>query len=108
LSKLDISKLTSGSGGVSGLGNIAGFTTLFNYLSMIPPYYLQIFVGVYLIEIIFILTSTLVTIDSGEDDLEKKYRTGINLRTGIKLFFITALFSTIVLGILVTVVLPSV
>ena len=43
---------------------------------MIPPYFLQIAIGIYLIEVIFILTGTLVTIDSGEDKLEKTNRIG--------------------------------
>ena len=108
LSKLNLANLGAGDAGATGLGNISTIANLFNYLSMIPPYYLQIFVGIYLIEIVFILTSTLVTIDAGEDDLEKKYRTGLNLGSGIKLFFITALFSTIVLGILASVVLGGI
>ena len=74
---------------------------------MIPPYMLQIIVGIYLIEIVFILTGTLVVIDSGEDKLEKTNKTGINLKRGIGIYIATAAISTIVLFILTTIVLGN-
>ncbi len=93
---------------VSGLGNLSSITQLFDYLQMIPPYYLQIAVGIYIIEVIFILTGTLVTVDSGEDKLEKTNKTGKNLFTGVILYFITSLFTTLALFILASVVLAGV
>ena len=74
---------------------------------MIPPYYLQMAVGIYLIQIIFILTGTLVTIDSGEDKLEKMNKVGKNLKRGMILFFITAILATISLFVLSTMVLGN-
>ena len=74
---------------------------------MIPPYLLQIAVGTYLIEIIFILTGALVTINSGEDKLEKTYKTGINLKAGITLYTVTATISIVALFLLTTIVLGS-
>ena len=71
----------------------------------IPPYYLQIAIGIYLVQVIFILTSTLVAIDSGEDKLEKTNKTGKNLKTGMLLYFITAFLATMTLFILANVVL---
>ncbi len=103
LSKLTFNEL--GDLGVAGLGNISETLKIFNYLDMIPPYYLQIIVGLYLIEIVFILTSTLVTVDSGEDKLESTNKTGQNLKKAIMLFFITSLFGVIALTVLSTVVL---
>jgi hypothetical protein len=81
--------------------------TMFDKLSMVPPYYLQIIIGIYLIQIIFILTGTLVTIDSGEDKLEKTSRIGQNLKKGIVFYFITALIASFALFILTSVVLGS-
>jgi len=105
LSKLKISDL--GSGGDLGVSNLGGILDIFNLANMIPPYFLQISIGVYLVEIIFILTSTLVSIDSGEDKLEKTNKTGKNLMKGVMLYFITALFATLALFILTTVVLGN-
>ena len=81
--------------------------TIFQYQDMIPPYFLQISVGIYLIEIIFILTSTLVTINSGEDKLEMTNKVGINLKKGMSLYFIVALLSVVALSILSATVLGN-
>ena len=104
LSKIDPSQFTGDAMGISGMGNL---TDLFSVAGMIPPYYLQIAVGIYLIQIIFILTNTLVTVDSGEDKLEKTNKTGKNLIRGILLYFITAFLSTFALFILASVVLGN-
>ena len=88
--------------------NIDQLNDLFNFKEMVPPYYLQIIIGVYIIQIIFILTRTLVTVDSGEDKLESTYQSGVNLKRGILLYFVTALLATIVLFILSVIVLGGI
>jgi hypothetical protein len=94
-------------GEVAGIGSLGSLTEIFSQELMIPPYFLQIAIGIYLIQVIFILTGTLVTIDSGEDKLEKTSKVGINLKKGIMLYLITALFATFALFILTTVVLGN-
>jgi len=88
-----------------GGANIGG---LFEIHKMIPPYWLQIIIGLYLIEIVFILTSTLVTIKSGKDDLESTYETALNLQKAIMFYFIVALISIVALSILGSVVLGGI
>jgi len=100
-----LSKLTFGDLGATDstfLPNLGGF---FEILNMIPPYYLQMAIGIYLIQVIFILTKTLVTIDSGEDKLQKTNKVGKNLKKGILLYFIVSLIATLGLFVLTTVVL---
>jgi len=80
--------------------SVSGALSLFDYTSMLPPYYLQIAVGIYLIEIVFILTSALVSIDAGEDKLQETYKVAQNLRSGIGLYFIVAFVATLALTIL--------
>ncbi len=104
LSKLNIASLSE-SGSAAGVGNLGTMLDLFDITQMIPPYYLQIIIGIYIVEIIFILTRTLVAIDSGEDKLQKVNQTGRNLRKGILLYFFTALFSTLALFVLSSIVL---
>jgi len=106
LTKLDLAAQLGDSSGL-GIGNVEGILQIFSKASMIPPYYLQIMIGIYLIQIIFILTSSLVTIDSGEDKLEKTNKTGKNLKKGIMLYFITALITTMILFVLTTIVLGN-
>ncbi|MFH1801727.1 MAG: hypothetical protein ABH804_02770 [archaeon] len=90
---------------ILGFGGLSTILKIFDLTKMIPPYYLQIIIGIYLIQIIFILTGALVTIDSGEDKLEKTNKRGKNYLRGLFLYFLTALFSTLALFILATVVL---
>ncbi|MBU3906996.1 MAG: hypothetical protein KKA64_01965 [Nanoarchaeota archaeon] len=107
LSKLDLAQLSGQ--GTELLGqNVAGLTQIFEKTLMIPPYYLQIIIGIYIIQVIFILTSTLVTVDSGEDKLEKTNKTGKNLTAGITLYFITALIALLSLYTLASVVLGGI
>jgi len=107
LGKLDIAQTAGNTGDVAGFGNMGAILSLFEVTKMIPPYMLQITVGIYIIEIIFILTSALVVIDSGEDKLEKTNKTGINLKSGIGLYVITALLAIIALFFLTTMVLGN-
>ncbi|MAH03711.1 hypothetical protein CMI39_02910 [Candidatus Pacearchaeota archaeon] len=103
LNKLNLTSL----GGDAGIGNLSTILQIFDLTKMIPPYYLQIAIGIYIIQIIFILTGTLVMIDSGEDKLEKTNKTGKNLKRGILFYFITAFLATTVLFILSSVVLGN-
>ena len=103
LTRLRLSEIGE-SGVPGGFGNILN---IFEVAKMIPPYFLQIIIGIYLIQIIFILTRTLVTIDSGEDKLMKTNKTGKNLNKGILLYFITSLVATIALFVLTSVVLTN-
>jgi hypothetical protein len=105
LGKLQLGNL--GDLGGADIGGLGDLLNIFDFVSMIPPYFLQIAVGIYLIEIVFILTSTLVTIDSGQDALETTYQTGLNLKKSISLYFITALIAVIVMFVLSSVVLGN-
>jgi hypothetical protein len=106
LNKLNLASLSGES--IEGIGNIQNIVDIFQVQNMIPPYYLQIAIGVYLIQMIFILTRTLVTIDAGEDKLEETYKIGSNLKTGMLFYFFTSLLATVVLFILSSVVLGGV
>jgi hypothetical protein len=74
---------------------------------MIPTYWLQIVVGIYLIEIVFILTATLVTIKSGRDPLQTTAETGKNLKVTLILYSIVALGAIIGLTIIGAVALSG-
>jgi Flp pilus assembly protein TadB len=87
-------------GGISGL--LGGF---FDPVLMIPTYWLSVVIGIYLIQIVFILTSTLVTIKSGRDPLQTTSETGKNLKYTMILYFIIAFFSIVGLSLIAAVVL---
>ena len=91
-------------GGVAGL---VGPDGIFDVATMIPPYFLQVCVGIYIIEIIFILTKTLVTVDAGEDKLKETYEISRNLLAGGLLYIFTALLSVVGLSFIASVALGS-
>jgi Flp pilus assembly protein TadB len=90
--------------GAGGLGNILD---IFDVTQMIPTYFLQLVIGIYLVQIVFILSATLVAVKSGQDTLQKTAETGKNLRTTLLLYFIIALFSIIGLTLLGAVALAG-
>jgi hypothetical protein len=109
LNKLkDLSTLTSGGSDVTAFGNIGNAINLFDITSIIPPYFIQASIGIYLIQITFILTSALVTVDAGQDKLQEKYELAKNLRRGTLLYIITALISTIALSALASIALSGI
>ncbi len=108
LGKLQQMQSTAGGGGaVAGFGNIGQITNLFNVTEMIPPYFLQLSIGIYLIEITFILTAALVTVESGKDQLKEKSDLSKHLRSGMLLYLATSLLAIIALTVLAAVALGS-
>ncbi len=104
LNKLDTLQIDTG-GDVLGATGFAGLFEIFSLPNMIPPYYIQLSIGLYIIEIIFILTGALVTVDSGRDNLREKNELARNLRIGIVLYILTAFAATAVLSVLAGVAL---
>ncbi len=100
LNRLQMMFELGGATELTGFGNLETILNVFNLTNMISPYYLQVAIGVYIIEIIFILSGTLVTVDAGEDKLRRVHDTGKNLRRGILLYFIVALISILALALL--------
>ena len=105
LNKLQLMTAMPGGETVAGLGNLGQITQLFDVNTMIPPYFLQLSIGIYLIEITFVLTSALVTVDSGKDPLKEKSELSKHLKTGMLLYFLTAIISITSLTILASVAL---
>jgi len=92
-------------GGAFGLG---GLLNIFDVSQIIPPYFLQISVSIYIIQIIFILTGTLVVIDSGEDKLQKTNQSGKNLKRGMLLYLLVAFVAIVALSLLSIIVLANI
>lgn len=88
-------------------GNLQSILGIFDIRMMMPTYFLQIVVGLYLVEIVFILTSTLVTIKSGKDDLQSTSETGKNLGRSIILYSIVSLVSIVGLSLIAAVALAG-
>ena len=105
LGKLEQFKAEMGSGSSSVAGIPDGLMGMFEVSKMIPPYFIQASVGIYIVQIIFILTSALVIVESGKDVLKEKYELSLNLKRGIYLYLITAIISITALTLLAVVAL---
>ncbi|HRZ85872.1 MAG TPA: hypothetical protein P5277_03765 [Candidatus Paceibacterota bacterium] len=101
------SLLSIGSTNDLGGVDIATIMNIFDIKEMIPPYYMQISVGIYIVQIVFILSSVLTIIDSGDDKLKKTNDTGKNLSRGLTVYFIIALLAVLLLSILASVALGN-
>ncbi len=108
LNKLkDLSDFGGDGANLGGIGSIGDIVNLFDVTAIIPPYFIQLSIGIYIIEIIFILTSALVTVDSGKDTLQEKNQLSKFLKSGISLYILTALISAIILSGLASVALTG-
>jgi len=96
-----------GGGETGGIGGIEGILGMFDVTVMIPTYWLQIVIGIYIIQIVFILTSTLVTLNSGRDVLQTTAESGKNLKRTMTLYFLVAFIAIVSLTLIGSVVLAG-
>lgn len=97
------SMIVSGMSAETSLGGFTSIGTLtetFKLENMISPYFIQLITGIYLIEIIYILTITLVTVESGADELSEKAGIADNIRKGMTLYILASLASILALSLL--------
>jgi len=100
LNKLTFAMDAQGGQAIEGFGTMGQMVDLFNISSMIPPYYIQLIVGIYVVEIIYILSITLVTVESGYDELGEKYEIAQNMKRGILMYLLAAFISIVSLSAL--------
>ncbi|MBU1988420.1 MAG: hypothetical protein KKD94_03000, partial [Nanoarchaeota archaeon] len=99
LNKIQGLQVEQGTDAFGGLG-FANLFDIFNLPNMVPPYFIQLSIGIYIIEVIFILTGALVVVDSGKDRLREKHELAKNLKIGILLYLATAFISVLALSVL--------
>lgn len=76
--------------------NLATLTSLFNIKDIIPSYFFQFVVGIYIVQIIYILTVLSNSIETGSDKIYEKFTLGKNLIAGT-LLYIAIAFITVIL-----------
>ncbi|HLC54034.1 MAG TPA: hypothetical protein VJK07_00200 [Candidatus Nanoarchaeia archaeon] len=107
LNKLSLLSSLSGEN-IPGFENAGQLLQLFDVTAMIPPYHLQISIGIYIVEIVFILTAALVTVDAGRDPLREKHELAKNLKRSMFLYLITAAVAMLALYLLAGVALGNI
>jgi len=86
----DISK-----GGLAGapVGGL-GLVSLFGMEAVIPPFVLQIIIGIYVIEVIILLSYLLSGVIYGRDEIERKWMISTNLFYGMLIYALTAVIAS--------------
>lgn len=92
------------SGGLSGGGLGAGLGTDFFGLG-IPTFYFQMIVGIYVVQIIYIMTMIVNGIKNGADPLNERHMLGQNLITSTSLYIIISLIVMLIFNIVAGMVL---
>jgi hypothetical protein len=77
-----------GTDGAAGGMQAAGLLEMFN--AGVPTYYFQVIVGLYVVQIVYILTVISNGIMNGEDKLNEKYQLGKNMVTSTILYTVIA------------------
>ncbi|MFA5888473.1 MAG: hypothetical protein WC852_07230, partial [Candidatus Nanoarchaeia archaeon] len=80
-----------------GLGGLGG---MFEVADLMPPYYLQIVVGLYLVEVVYILTIIGNGIENGVDKLNEEYSLGKNLYKSTIFYIVVAGITMLVFNVL--------
>lgn len=91
--------------GAAGGSTIATLANMFG--DGIPTYFFQIIVGLYVVQIIFILTILENGIENGADKLNEKHLLGKNLKRGVLLYCFISLVIMIIFNIIASVIMES-
>ncbi len=95
-----LTETSRGNLGETGFGGLGALTGLFEIKNIIPSYYLQLIIGLYVVEIGIILTILSNGIENGADSLNEQYYLGKNLYKSSIIYFIIAFFITLIFTML--------
>lgn len=91
-------------GDVGGAG-MGGITDMFG--QGIPTYYFQIIVGLYVVQLIYLLTMLVNSIEFGEDKLNERYLLGVNLVKGTMLYCFISLVIMVIFNFVAGIVIQA-
>ena len=92
---------------VSDAGQVpSGLLDLFG--EGIPTYYFQIIIGIYVLQIIYIMSLLITGVESGSDKLSERYTLGTNLFRGTILYTLIALTMTVVFNAIASSIVGSI
>jgi len=93
-------QIANGTTNADELGGLGSLMNILDIKFIIPSYHFQLIVGLYVVEIIVILTYLNNAIENGLDDIAFKNSLGKNLLFGMALYFIISFIGVIVFTIL--------
>lgn len=83
-----------------GVGGLTQITEILNIKDVIPSYYFQLIVGIYLVEIVVILTLLANGIERGEDKITARYNLSKNLIISTLLYTILSFICILIFNVL--------
>ena len=83
-----------------GIGNIQGLIEILRIEDVIPSFHFQLVIGIYIIEIVIILTILRNAIENNDDKIMRKYEIGKNIIFSTSLYVIVSLIGIFVFNIL--------
>ena len=97
----------SGTDSATNLGALSAASQIFIIKDVIPGYYFQLIVGIYVFEIIFVLTVLTSLIEFGSDKLNEQYSLGRNLMKSVSLYVIIAALTVLIFNALAVTILTG-
>jgi hypothetical protein len=94
---------TLAGGGVDAsqqMGSLAGMADILDITNVIPGFYFQLVVGLFVVEMVYILTVLSNSIEKGVDKLSEQNSMGRNMLIGVGLYVLISLIGIIVFTIL--------
>ncbi|MGM5487822.1 MAG: hypothetical protein ACQESG_02645 [Nanobdellota archaeon] len=92
-------------GEMSGTGGTGGLLEMFG--TGLPTFYFQIIVGIYVVQISYILTNIMTGIDEGEDKIILNYNLGKNMVNSTILYSVITFFVMLLFNIIASTILGS-
>ena len=102
-----LSNVQEGGGNIEGAG-VGGAGLLGLFGDGIPTYFFQIVVGIYVVQIIYILTVMSNGIENGADKLAEKYNLGINITKGTLTYVAIAAMIMLLFNMIASTILTKV
>lgn len=96
-----LSEAAGGGAGTEGVvSGVSGITNIFPLDKLMSPFFLQFVVGVYVVEMIIVLTIHANGIENGVDKLNEEYTMGKNLYRGTMLYVLVSIVTIVVFNLL--------
>ncbi len=107
ISKLGVLLDKVSAGDVSTGFDVGSLVDLFSKTDAIPGYFFQVIVGLYVVQIIYVLTVLANGIENGVDKLNEKHSAGKNILKGVLLYLIIALIGILLFNRIASSVLTA-
>ena len=91
----------------TGVSSLSSLVDLFSPVNIIPSYFFQLIVGLYVLQVVAILSFMSSVVENGPDSIREQSSIGKNLKNTTIFYFLVSLIATLALTILVVVVISG-